>query len=131
MTPSRSRIASFMERFSCRELRNVGHAVHFELQLVEEIEALAAYGRIFRHHHDAVEEGIHGRLEDREALEVFGVVALLELRRGLVRRLAQRMVEVVLHLLGERGAFDESRRLALLMRLAKDVRDALVRRREA
>src|SRR6188472_3644214 len=76
MTPSRSRMASFMFAESRGELGNVRHPVHLELQLVEQVQALAAHGGILRHHHHLLEERVHRRLEDGEALQVVGVVAL-------------------------------------------------------
>src|SRR6478672_3687793 len=86
MTPSRSRMASFMPS-SC-ELGYVRHPVHLELELEEQVQPLLANVGILGHHHDAVEEGVHGRPQHREALQVVGVVAFFELRRGLRRCLA-------------------------------------------
>src|SRR5258706_11108108 len=129
MTPSRSRMASFIA--SRRELGYVRHPVHLELELEEQVQPLLAHVGILGHHHDAVEKRIDGRAQDSEALQVVGVVALLELRRGLRGRLAKGMVEVALHLLGKVVVVDEAELLALVVRLLDDVRDALVRGGEA
>src|SRR6185437_388958 len=77
MTPSRSRMASFMQS---RELRDVRHAVHLELQLEEEVQALPSHRGVLDHHHHLLEERVHGGLQHREALQVLGVVSPLELR---------------------------------------------------
>src|SRR5215471_6278649 len=125
MTPSRSRMTSFMtphaSRSSSSQLRNIRDAVHLPPQVGEQREPALAHFRIVYHDHDLVEERVDRGLEDGEGPEITGVIAAVVERRRLLRRVEQRFEQVALRRFPQFLEPDTRERFSLRRRLPEYV----------
>src|SRR5512139_3468443 len=124
MTPSRSRMMSFMGEILRRQPRQVRNPVHGPVQLAQERQPVGFQGRIVGVDHHVIEEGVDRCLEGGKRLQRSGVIACFKSGIGTWCNLAERGKQRLFRFLYK------TRRIGcvpyLALGLLQDVADALV-----